>query len=270
MNVSGVNQRRTADLVDDLAHQAQVVDKEHHISGSTTMKSGTQLHKERHGTAGAADAGKSTAIGVAKEMVPEIIEHYGRHGVAGGAQAAGRVAGLGVVGGIGIFAYECLHELATAEKKGAEIRAAFDNDAVNVALAKTLAFNPAFGEVEATKRPGVSQASARLSAKLNEPSNAAMKAVFQARADEGFVAAERGGKAVAHLPEAERPAAFARWMKDNGFGERMENDVAFGKGVEHAQWIHSAQAKELGVDQQTEMKKVEDRQPPPQVFRRAG
>ncbi len=161
MSVSGVSERRTSDLVDDLAHQAGIVDKDHHVSGDPRMKSGAQLHKERHG-------------------------------------------------------------------------------------------------------------STKLSEKLNEPKNAGMKAAFQARADEGFVAAERAAKAVAHLPEAERPAAFGRWMKDNGFGDRLENDVAFGKGVEYAKWVHTEAAKKLGVDAHAEIEKVENRQPAPQVFRRAG
>jgi len=97
-----------------------------------------------------------------------------------------------------------------------------------------------------------------------------MKAAFQTRADDGFVAAERAARAVAHLPESERPAAFERWMKDNGFADRLANGVAFGKGVEYSKWIHTAQAKELGVEPQAEIDKVESRRPPEQPFRRAG
>lgn len=271
MSVSGVGQRRTQDLVDDLAHQAEVVDKDHHVSGSTRMKPGAQLHKERHADGNGAEASKTVGIGVAKEVVPEVIEHHaGRHAVAGAARVGGTVAGLGVIAGVGIFAYECLHELAHAEAKADEIRSAFDNDAVNVSLARSLAFHPAFGELEAARRPGVEQAAARMSAKLNEPGNASMRHALQSRADDGFMAAQRAAKAVTHLPESERPAAFDRWMKDNGFGDRLETDVAFGKGVEYAKWIHSDAAKKLDVDVQVETRRVEDRQPPQQVFRRAG
>ncbi len=42
---------------------------------------------------------------------PEIVEHWGAHGVARAAGKTGLIAGVGVVVGIGIVAAEYLHEL---------------------------------------------------------------------------------------------------------------------------------------------------------------
>ena len=122
------------------------------------MKSGAQLHDERHGDAGAGTLGVTTGVDVAKEVGLEVLEQKGRH----------TAGGVGAVLGIGYLAYEYLHGLAEAEKKGEEIRAAFDNDAVNVSLARTLALHPAFGELEAAKRASVGEASSKLSQTLNE------------------------------------------------------------------------------------------------------
>lgn len=266
MTVSGVGSRKTGELVDEWAHDAGVVDAKHHVSGSTSTKSGAELHRERNADGTVREAAKTVAIGVGKEVAPEVVAH--ELATRGIAKAFGADI-LALPLAVGIQAYECLHELSAAEKKADEIRAAFDNDAVNVALARSLAFDRCFGELEAAKRPGVEIAGAKLSLKLNEPGNP-MKATFQGRADEGFDAARRAEAATCHLPPGERPAAFTKWMSDNGFGERFKNDVAFGKGVEYFAWIHTKQAHELGVDTVAEIQKVEARRIPPQVFRAAG
>lgn len=201
---------------------------------------------------------------------PEIVEHWGAHGVARAAGKTGLIAGVGGVVGIGIVAAEYLHELAHAEKKGEETALRSPRHAVNVSLAHSLAFARTFGELEDVKRPGVKQAAGRLSQTLNAPGNAALKAAFQTRADEGFSAACRASEYVTKLPPGEREAGFTRWMKDNGFGERLDKDVAFAKGVEYQAWIHTSQAKSLGVDASLEEARVQTRLPPPQAFRCAG
>ncbi len=266
MGVQPVGARKTGELVDEWAHDAGVVDENHHVTGSATTKSGAQLHADRHAGGTKGMAAKETAIGVAKEIGPDIVAHkLAHHGVA---RAAGAEM-LALPFAIGVFAYECLHELSEAEKKAEEIRAAFDNDAVNVALARSLAFDPHFGEVEAAKRPGVNAAGAKLSQKLNEPGNP-MKAAFQQRADEGFDAARRAYAATQHLPPDERPTATAKWMSDNGFGDRFKNDVAFGKGAEYLAWTHSAEAKSLGLDPDMEAARVDARRMPAMPLRVGG
>lgn len=266
MNVSSVGSKRTGELVDEWAHSAGIVDSRHHVTGSTATKSGVALHRERHEEETKAKAAKAVGIGVGKDLGPEVAAHeLARRGVA-------RAANVDLVAlpfAVAYFAYECLHELSAAEKKADEIRAAFDNDAVNVALARSLSFDPRFGELEAARRPGVDRAGAKLSEKLNEPGNT-MRGIFQARADEGFDAARRADAATRHLPAAERGPAIARWMSDNGFGARLKDDVAFGKGAEYFAWIHTSQAQALGVDAGAEIQKVDGRLPPPQAFRAAG
>ncbi len=259
MSVGTVGSRKTGELVDKWAHDAGIVDDKHHVTGSARAKSGAQVHAERHRGETPGGAVKDTAIGVAKETLPEIVGHKLAH--SGAVRAAGIIEGGGFVGGIAYLAYECLHELSAAEKKADEIRAAYDNDAVNVALARSLAFDPHFGELEAAKRPGVNQAGATLSQKLNEPGNP-LKAAFQQRADDGFDAARRAYAATQHLPAADQPAATEKWMKDNGFGDQFQNDVAFGKGAEYFTWIRSDEAKHFGVDPKVEEARVNDRRMP--------
>lgn len=267
MSVGTVGSRKTGELVDEWAHDAGIVDDKHHVTGSARAKSGAQVHAERHRGETPGRAVKDTAIGIAKETVPEIVGHKLAH--AGAARAAAIVEGAGFVGGLAYLAYECLHELSAAEKKADEIRAAYDNDAVNVALARSLAFDPHFGEIEAAKRPGVNQAGAKLSQKLNEPGNP-LKAAFQQRADDGFDAARRAYAATQHLLAADRPAATEKWMTDNGYGDRLQNDVAFGKGVDYFAWTHSAEAKRFGVAPELEEARVDARRMPPLPLRIGG
>jgi len=164
-------------------------------------------------------------------------------------------AGVGglVIGGTLKLYGEMLHELDRTERKAEELRAAGDNDAVNVALAAGLAFDPRFTEAEKAKRPGVEKAAAKVLETLNGK-NAATKQVLQQRADEGFLAAKGAFDATKGLP----PDARGAEMQKRIGSARMREDAAFGKGVEYFLWA----AGTKGVDVAAETKKVIDRQPP--------
>lgn len=255
MSITSVNQRRTGELVDQVAHEAGIIDKDHHVTGNANAKSGTQLHHERNGEGTPAEVAKSVAWDVARDVGAEVFEHRLSSSAAGQV-----VAGGAFLYGTFELARICLKELSKAEAKGEEIRAAFDNDAVTVAVAKSLDFDPRFGGTEEASRPGVTIASRKFSTKLDE--HADMKVVLQSRADEGFIAAQRARAAVKNLPPSEQAAARAKWMNDNGFAERMSSDVAFGLGVRYAEWIASEPARKVGVRPEDEAKKVETRRPP--------
>lgn len=242
-NVGSIGSRRTDDLLDTVAHDAGVVDKDHHVKATAGTKSQAQIWKERHGNDGPVDAAKHAGKAVLEHVFPDFADE-GLHAGAG--------AGGLVIGGILKFYGEMLHELEHAEKKADELRAAGDNDAVNVALARGLAFDPRFGEAEKAKRPGVEKATGKILETLSGK-DAEIKAVLQQRADEGFLAAKRAFEATKHLPPAERATEMQKQI-----GARLREDAAFGKGVEYFFWAASTK----GVDLAAETKKVEDRQPP--------
>lgn len=242
-NVGSIGSRRTDDLLDVVAHDAGVVDKDHHVKATAGTKSQAQIWKERHDGEGPGDAALHTGKGVGEHIVTEMVDHK-LHPGAGG-------AGL-VIGGVLKFYGEMLHELDRAEKKADELRAAGDNDAVNVALAKGLAFDPRFGEAEKARRPGVEKATGKILETLNGK-DAAIKTVLQQRADEGFLAAKRAFEATKSLPPEQRGAEMQKQI-----GARMREDAAFGKGVEYFLWAASTK----GVDLAAETSMVQNRQPP--------
>ena len=135
-NVGSIGSRRTDDLLDVVAHDAGVVDKDHHVKATAGTKSQAQIWKERHGDEGPLDAAKHAGKAIVEHLLPDFADE-GLHAGAG--------AGGLVIGGILKFYAEGLHELDRAEKKADELRAAGDNDAVNVALAKGLAFEATKG-----------------------------------------------------------------------------------------------------------------------------
>jgi len=273
MGVDGVDcRRRTEDLVDGWAHDAGLVQKDEHVQGRAGLRSSARAWEERnHGTPG--EGAKEVAVGLAKELAPDVAE-YGLmegHGAAAVAAAsAGRVAGtaigVGVATGTVVGAYELyMHAWAEPHQKGDNLRALQHNDAVNVALATSLAFDPRFGADEKARRPGVEKGTGQLLEQLNGK-DAALRPILQGRADEGFMAQERAFAATQQLGNTPaRAEAMQRWMKDNGFADRQRNDVAFGKGVEYFNWI-GAQPKHAGIDMSAEARKVHDRQPPTQPF----
>lgn len=273
MGVDGVDcRRRTEDLVDGWAHDAGIVGKDEHVQARAGIGSSAQAWEERnHGTVG--EGAKEVALGIAKEVAPDVAE-YGLmegHGAAAIAVAsAGRAAGVSI--GVGVAALTTLgaYELykngwAEPHHKGDNIRALQHNDAVNVAVASSLSFAPGFAADERARRPGVEKGTSQLVEQLNGK-DAALKPILQARADEGFLAQERAFAATQHLGNTPaRGEALQRWMKDNGFADRQRNDVAFGKGVEYFNWV-ATQPKHSGLDVNVEARKVHDRQPPTQGF----
>lgn len=260
MSVEGLGARRTEELADEWAHDAGIIEEGRHVKARAQTPGGAALHAGRNGTDwdGAVTTGKAVGGAVNDTLAGEIAE-----------AVAPAAEGAGTVGGVIAFAVTALGELARAEAKADEIRAAYDNDAINVALASGLAFHPGFGQAELAARPGVEKAAGKLLEAL-AGKDAAMKPILQARADVGFLAAARAAKAVAHVPPQEQPAAILRYLQQAGMGTQLLNDAAFAKGVQYYLWCRSDGAKKLGVDVAAETEKIESRYVPPQPVRVAG
>lgn len=243
-NVGTVGSRRTDELLQEVAHDAGIAAEGRQVRITAGTKSQAQIWKERHGDAAPVDVLKAVVKGVGEHALPDAAEHLLHvEGVA--------VGGL-VVGGIFKLYAECLHELDRAERKAEELRNAGDNDAVNVALAAGLAFDPRFADAERAKRPGVEKAAGQVLEALSGK-DATIRQILQLRADEGFVAARRAFDATTGMKPETRAAAMQRLV-----GPRMREDAAFGKGVEYFMWA----AGTRGVDLAGEVRKVEDRRPP--------
>lgn len=253
--VSGADCRRnTEDLVDRWAHDAKIVKDDEHVRARAGLESHDHAWKNRNEVT-PGHAGRHLAVDVAKELAPEIAQMAAEHvAIRGAMMAAGGV----VVGGMILTAYDLMkHGWAVPNAKGDHFAALAHNDAVNVAIAKGLAFDPRFGEHEAAARPGVLVNAGKLLEAL-QGKDRALTPILQARADEGFVATERAFAATKHLAgHPDRHFAMAKWLDDNGYGDRRRNDVAFGKGMEYFNWVQSAR----GVDPASESKKVHDRAP---------
>ncbi|CAN5875684.1 hypothetical protein BH11MYX4_BH11MYX4_27870 [soil metagenome] len=246
--------RSTSDLVDEWSHDAGLVGKDEHVKGHAGLRSAAEAWESRNpGTK--AEAAREVAGALADQLAPDVFEHLGMAALGVGAG----VAGSAVMGAYGLYK----HAWADAHAKGDNIRDLAHNDAVNVALSQKLAFDPRFGAEEAAKRPGVANNTEKLTRQLNGK-DAALVPILQARADEGFCAMDRALDATKGLAGSpQRAAAIQSWMKDNGFEDRMRNDVAFGKGTEYCLWTQSPHP---GVDASTEANKVHARQAPAQAF----
>jgi len=166
------------------------------------------------------------------------------------------------VGAVGLFTLQALQELNRCEKKADEIKNGFDNDATNIAVAGNLAFDPSFSMFEAVRRPGASKnAISNLTIELQKPENKQVLTALQARADEGFMAADRAMKATANVPPQQRSAAIKQWFADNGFGERMKSDLAFAQGVRYHAFVQEPLSQDRGLRLDVERQKVEARMP---------
>ena len=257
--MGGVNgsdcRNKTENLIDRWAHDAGVVGKDERVEGRAGLKSSEEAWKGRnHATAG--QLGKDAAIGVGRELLPEVLEKAAIFGALG----AGAVIGSTVYG-----AYELYAGWADAHAKGDNIRQLAHNDSVNVALAKGLAFDSRFGADEAARRPGVEKNTAKLIEGL-QGKDKDLVPVLQSRADEGFLTMERAFAATKHLAHSpERGQAMMKWLDANGFQDKRRNDVAFGKGTEYFTWLEGT-GVQRGVDVAAETKKVHDRQPPDRTF----
>ncbi len=216
--------RSTEDLVDDLAHQAGIAAKDEHVKGRGGLRSAAEARRTEHGSA--KDVAKEGAKGIAEHAIPDVLEHWGWAVAGGVAFAAGSVVG----------AYHLyMHAWAEPNAKGDNLRALHANDAVNVAVARGLAFDPRFGEDEAKMRPDCEKGTGKLLEKMDADPD--LRAILQARADEGFLVAERAHAATAHIADpSARAQAMQRWLKDNGFGDRIQKDIAFQKGAQFFLW----------------------------------
>lgn len=267
---------RTEDLVDRWAHDAKIAGDDEHVKGRSGLRSMAEAWKERN-EATPREAAGHTALGVVRELLPEVLDFVAHEGetkaakfVAShfGAKVATGLA-FGVIGNTAVTAYELYqHGWAKAHAKGDNLRQLAQNDAVNVAIAQSLEFHPQFGVREAAERPGVEVNTGKLKALL-QSDDAALKPLLQRRADEGFAAAERAWKAVSSVPKERRAEAMMSWYKDNGFEDLRRTDVAFGKGIEYFGWCKAEGAK-YGVSVEEESAKVSSRLVPPQTFHRRG
>lgn len=260
MNVAEAGRKRTGELIDALAHEAGLVDGAHHVHGEAFAKSGAIRHRERNDDGQPSDVAEHAAFDGLLELVTWGADRFGPH-LARASRAASAVEGGAEVVSILWLGVEAVGALIDAEEKGVAIRAAFDNDAVHCALAGNLAFDPAFAALEQHARPGVTAGTTKLTLALQAPGHP-IKPVLQARADEGFLAAERAATATADVPPKERPLAIARWYRDNGYGGRMRDDIAFAKGAEyHAFVTHASAAGLYDLRADDELRKVQARAP---------
>jgi hypothetical protein len=252
--------RKTEDLIDEWAHDAAIAGEDDRVKGRAGLRSHASAWRGRGEHAGSA-APVTIAEIVAPDAALAALEGM-EVGVA--AFAAGLVASTFVSTAHWYYA-----GWVEPHAKGDNLRALAQNDAVNVALARGLDFHPRFGAHEAAMRPGVERGTERLLDALRGD-DAPIKPVLQERADAGFTAAERAFQATAALRGSPaRAEALTRWMKDNGFAERMRGDVAFGKGFEYYVWLETMGDRE-GVDVAVERAKIHDRAAPLAEFRCRG
>lgn len=261
MDISEARRKSSGDLIDRVAHDGGLVDGDRHVRGNALRPNGTALHALRHED----ERPEDVASHAGKEAGLDAVEHAihyanGKAAMATkAAKALGLAEGTAEVVGIGWLACDAFGALSDAEEKAEEIRRGFDNDAVNCAIAGNLAFDPAFAALEQAARPGVVRGTSQISEGLRQ--QPAIRAVLQARADEGYLAAERALAETSHLPPEQRAEGLHDWFKAR-YGTRLFTDVAFAKGVEYHAFVTSAAARHLyGIDAAAELKKVEDRAP---------
>jgi len=253
MSVTEVGRRSTQSLLDDVAHDAGVVDSKHHLKSSGTAPSGAELNRHRNDSEGAlSEVVKKGAADVSLEILKNVAE----------ASNVSKLEGAIEVGSIALLGYEALHELSRCENKADEINNGYKNDAANVAIAGNLAFDPSFPTFEALARPGVDKdLVGKFTVELQKPENNPVLTALQARADEGFIAADRAMNATANIPPQARSAAITQWFKDNGIGERMKTDLAFAQGVRYHAFVQEPLSQDRGLGLDAERAKVEARLP---------
>ncbi|MBS2013961.1 MAG: hypothetical protein JST00_13815 [Deltaproteobacteria bacterium] len=248
----------TNKIVDLWAQDAGLIRDGEHVGAHHALGDAKTAWRERHEPDGH-DYGHAF-----KHAANEAVTHGAAHAAEHGAALA--VAGAaGVVAGTVYGAYQLYSVWAESHLKGDDLKNRTNNDAVNCALASSLAFDPRFGIAEQAKRPLGSAGTAKLMAEL-KGKDANLVPILQGRADEGFNAMERAYAATKAVPTAERGAAMTKWLDDNGFADRRKNDVAFQKGGEYFLWTKAT----AGVDAAAEAKKVHDRLPPERPFACAG
>lgn len=249
--VSWATERRrsTEDMMDDVAHDASLVGQDEHVHGNALARSSDKMWTERH----APKAEDAKAIG--KELAIEAISHGIEIGVEHAAEDAALAVFGGAAAGIAAAAAPVLALHFFVEEfwvkphvEGDQLRAAQANDALNVGVADTLAMPDGFKAQVRSERPHVETGAAKVRAALNGK-DAAMVPELQARADEGFLVAEKLAADVAHLPPAQRAAALEAGLKK--LVEKSAHDIAFGLGVKMFAWSQGeddASRKQIASD----------------------
>jgi hypothetical protein len=236
--VSGVSdrQRSTEQMMDEVAHDARLVGSKEHVHSGGTQESAAKAWSSRHDKALASDGkavAKEGAVAAFEELFGEALEHgY----VAGGAAAAGPLVAFG-----SLMQWRFLVEEGWLKPhlEGDHVRELQTNDALNVGVADALALPPAFKKSVHDARPGVEKGAEKVRIAL-AGKDAAMVPVLQARADEGYLAAQRLASDVASLPPDQRKKAIEDGMKK--LVERGSHDVAFGLGLHLFTWSQAQDA----------------------------
>lgn len=148
----GYRQRSTEDLLDEVAHDANLVGKKEHVHSGATQQSAAKAWSGRHDRNLAGDAkhvGEKGAVQGAELALDHALEH-GK--MIGGAAAAGPLVAAGSVWQLKFLLEE---GWLKPNLEGDRMRAAQTNDALNVGVAHALDAPSGFKSHVAATRPGV-------------------------------------------------------------------------------------------------------------------
>lgn len=212
MSVNGIRSN-TNTILDRVGHDAQVLGNDEHAQTSALIPNARSVQAHRDVNLGAAAGG--TAIDLLIDGLPEV---------AGGA--------LGAAGMLGpaLLAYESLKSFHEDWLKGQEIKGAAFNDAASFAVTGVLDFPNGFKTEDHNRHPGVERAGLKMAGELNAHPDDVR--ALQKSADHGFLDAEKAWQAVKNLPSEQRLPALVKQLTMAGKGEKLQSDLAYGKGVE--------------------------------------
>ena len=238
MGIEGVSRRSTEDLMNTLANDAGVLkDDEHVRSGAMKQTGGAAWtgRREDQGHDAIHHGVEDGLVHAGEHVLPHVLEHAGYSAAAG-------IAGGALVAAAPVLQLHMLMTQAWLKPhlKGDEVRAKQTNDAMNVAVARTLDAPPAFGDSIALERPKVETGATMLITALRDKDKD-MVPVLQARSDEGFLAAEKafGDATAGKSPD---PGGAVSAQLTAKYKDRMDHDVAFGLGVKLFVWARAQDA----------------------------
>lgn len=246
-DVSGVSRnRRTEEMMDDLAHDAGIAPGGEHVHSGALQESAAHAWATRH------DKALPDAKTIAKEGAAKAVEHATEHALEHGWIAGGGAAAASMVIAGSALTLKFLIEEAWLKPhlEGDHMRELQANDALNVGVADTLAMPPGFRASVRGDRPGVEKGAEKVRVAL-QGRDAAMVPVLQARADEGFLAMKLVFADASHLPQEQREKAIAAGLAT--LQDRAAHDVAFGLGMKLFVWSESQDgATRTKIDQDVE------------------
>lgn len=221
-----IRDRSTNDILDRYAHETGQLKDDEHLHSGALRTPGAKAHRERNeGVDGSKDLRREAEI----QAGEHALEHFAEEGAS--FLARGVLGGGAVIFGTAFTAYELYaHFYEEPHIKAEEIKNQFINDTMNVALADTLDVPPSFRNEQRALHKCNPQMAATIAGKIN--ADPATKNLLQARADEGFLAAKRCYESTSGGDPKTRGERFFKAMETLGYGERLKNDAAFGKGVE--------------------------------------